>query len=79
MAPGYSTLRIGRHNVWCLCTPAPDEHEQQERSMRHAVAEAFIQRECGEQCVTTPYRPTTLNGSPVEVETIITVIYTLNQ
>jgi protein TonB len=25
------------------------------------------------------YQPTTLNGSPVEVETIITVIYTLNQ
>ena len=25
------------------------------------------------------YRPTTLNGSPVEVETIITVIYTLNR
>ncbi|MBS1840604.1 MAG: TonB family protein [Acidobacteria bacterium] len=25
------------------------------------------------------YRPTTLNGSPVEVETVITVVYTLNQ
>jgi len=25
------------------------------------------------------YRPTLLNGSPVEVETIITVVYTLNQ
>jgi hypothetical protein len=29
--------------------------------------------------LTTPYRPTTLNGSPVEVETIITVTYTLNR
>ena len=25
------------------------------------------------------YRPTLLNGSPVEVETVITVVYTLNQ
>ncbi len=25
------------------------------------------------------YRPTSLNGVPVEVETIITVVYTLNQ
>jgi len=25
------------------------------------------------------YRPTILNGQPVEVETIVTVIYTLNQ
>jgi len=25
------------------------------------------------------YRPTYLNGQPVEVETIITVVYTLNQ
>ena len=25
------------------------------------------------------YRPTMLNGAPVEVETIVTVIYTLNQ
>jgi protein TonB len=25
------------------------------------------------------YKPTQLNGQPVEVETIITVVYTLNQ
>jgi len=25
------------------------------------------------------YQPTLLNGSPVEVETVITVVYTLNQ